>query len=478
MVKSPVSGKPAASSLPLGPTSPTTARTNQGHGGGEGGRMRLAKVFHRPRDRDGRKLLLITRPGCGEPQRPIVMGLTLGDPVIEFLHRDYSTLIDAVSAFRAAAERLRSHGYVETTETDYTVTTLPPRPAMKPDWQRGLDELLLALFVEDERAQSRLVARLARTAAAYEPLYRWAETYRAAAVQSLDARELLFKAEDAQRLLAERTDHQPYTWSLPRCELEAWIDDLLCECHLAVDDPHAGLAAARHAHEVSPDSHRAGRIAWILCEYFPEHQEAAFERAHREGAHGGFEAVKQKPGYADYVRRCEKTQRCRTDWRWSARSRPASETALRKAEERLEAALPADYRRFLTDKGPAELLITFDDRTKTLRFLETDVLAARRDELFEYLMQRDSNAQSFFRKEYGVVLRDLVPVAEPAGVSGCMLLHLGGGERFGWCYLWHHDDPWELAAPQPSFEAAIAALTAGIERRDRETLFFLELFVE
>src|SRR5262249_11457400 len=147
--------------------------------------------------------------------------------------------------------------------------------------------------------------------------------------------------------------HPPYTWSLPGCDLEAWIDDLLCECHLAVDDPHAGLAAARHAHAVSPDSHRAGRIAWILCEYFPEHQEEAFERAHREGAHGGFEAVKQKPGYADYVRRLEKAQRCKTDWRWRARSRPISETALREAEETLGAALPADYRRFLAAKGPA-----------------------------------------------------------------------------------------------------------------------------
>src|SRR5262249_11457398 len=107
-----------------------------------------------------------------------------------------------------------------------------------------------------------------------------------------------------------------------------------------------------------------------------------------------------------------------------------------------------------------------------------DPPAARRDDLFEYLMQRDSNAQSFFRKEYGVVLRDLVPVAEPAGVNGCMLVHLGAGEHFGWCYLWHHDDPWELAAPQPSFEAAIAELMAGIERRDPETRFFLGLFVE
>jgi SMI1/KNR4 family protein SUKH-1 len=441
--------------------------------------MRLAKFFHRARDNDGRKLLLITQSGCTEPQRPIVMGLTLGDHVTEFLRRDYGGLADAVAAFNAAADRLQGQGYVELAETDYDVSRLPVAPIAKPEWQRGLDRLVLALFMEDGKAQSRLIARLARTEAGSEPLYRWAETYRAAAMGTLDRHELLARAEDAQRLFILRmAGDPPYTWSLPLSWLEACIDDLLCECHLAVDDPHAGLAAARHAQLASPDSHRAGRIAWILCEYFPEHQDEAFDAAHRNGAEGGYEAVRQMPGYADYVRRAEKAQRARKAWRWSARNRPASESELRAAEAGLGGALPPGYRRFLADKGPAELLIAFDDQTKALRFLEASDLAAKRDELFDYLMRRDSNAQAFIRKEYGVGLRDLVPVAEPKGVSGCMLVHIGAGDRFGWCYLWHHDDPWELTAAQPDFDAAIAALTSGIERRDRDTMFFLEITID
>jgi hypothetical protein len=59
-----------------------------------------------------------------------------------------------------------------------------------------------------------------------------------------------------------------------------------------------------------------------------------------------------------------------------------------------------------------------------------------------------------------------------------MLVHIGAGDRFGWCYLWHHDDPWELTAAQPDFDAAIAALTSGIERRDRDTMFFLEISID
>jgi hypothetical protein len=60
--------------------------------------MRLARFFHRARDNDGRKLLLTTQPSGTEPQRPVVMGLTLGEHVTEFLRRDYRSLIDAVAA--------------------------------------------------------------------------------------------------------------------------------------------------------------------------------------------------------------------------------------------------------------------------------------------------------------------------------------------------------------------------------------------
>ena len=84
----------------------------------------------------------------------------------------------------------------------------------------------------------------------------------------------------------------------------------------------------------------------------------------------------------------------------------------------------------------------------------------------------------YFRAEYGISLRDLVPVAEPADVSSCVLIHLGKGDKFGWCYLWSHDDVGVLEAEQPSFKQTLAALTHGIERRDPSTLIFLELFSE
>src|SRR5436305_6705650 len=124
--------------------------------------MRLARFFHRARDNDGRKLLLTTQPKGTEPQRPIVMGLTLGDHVTEFLRRDHGGLVDAVAAFNAAADRLQRQGYIELAETDDTASRIPIARIVKPEWQRGLDRLVLSLFLEDGKAQSRLIGRLAR----------------------------------------------------------------------------------------------------------------------------------------------------------------------------------------------------------------------------------------------------------------------------------------------------------------------------
>ena len=58
-----------------------------------------------------------------------------------------------------------------------------------------------------------------------------------------------------------------------------------------------------------------------------------------------------------------------------------------------------------------------------------------------------------------------------------MAIHLGKGERFGWCFHWDHDGAWELEQTTPSFDAALKALTEGIERRDTATLEFLGIYL-
>ena len=156
--------------------------------------------------------------------------------------------------------------------------------------------------------------------------------------------------------------------------------------------------------------------------------------------------------------------------------KPASKQDVDEAERQLGAKLPGDYREFLTTYGETELLVRLPDDSGELRFYKPLELATQRDNLFKFITRTEKNHEkvsAYFREEYGVSLRDLVPVAEPAQASRCVVIHLEKGERFGWCFQWDHDGAWELEHPSPNFDAALKALTDGIEQRDTAMLSFL-----
>jgi len=66
--------------------------------------------------------------------------------------------------------------------------------------------------------------------------------------------------------------------------------------------------------------------------------------------------------------------------------------------------------------GMAELLVRLVDDSRELRFFAPSVLIERRENFFNYVVTCDPTGERF-HAEYGVCLRDLVPVAEPADVS-------------------------------------------------------------
>ncbi len=74
--------------------------------------------------------------------------------------------------------------------------------------------------------------------------------------------------------------------------------------------------------------------------------------------------------------------------------------------------------------------------------------------------------------------RYLVPVAEPAQESRCLVINLGQRERLGWCFHWDHDGAWKLEQPSPIFDAALKALTNGIQQRDTAILSFLGVYID
>ena len=241
----------------------------------------------------------------------------------------------------------------------------------------------------------------------------------------------------------------------------------------------AGLAAARRACDISANQYRGGRVAWILCEHFPEHREEAFDQAYRHGEFGGYDAVTAHPAYADYLRRRKQKSKSDQAWRWSTQKAPTSETELRQLALTLGVALPPDYRDFLAARGRTELLVRLVDDSRELRFFASSALIEQRDNFVNYVSRVASDPTGKrFHDQHGVWLRDLVPVAEPADVSSRLLIHLGKGDKFGWCYLWSLEDVGALEAEQPSFNQAIAAITQGIERRDPATLTFLDIYCE
>jgi hypothetical protein len=323
-----------------------------------------------------------------------------------------------------------------------------------------------------------LVDALAATPARDEPLYLWLAAHHRFSEAPDDRAAALAQATAARDALAARVaaDAPFYAWSLFRSWLEGEIHDLLCDIHIAADDPVAALAEIERAREVAPSGARGGRWGALLCLYFPARQEEAFDEAQRYSGNPEYADVRALPAYARYQRRLATLGADDPGWRWGARGVGASEEALRAVEQQLGAALPPDYRRFLAGDGHVDLLVRIaPNGIASARFYAAAQLAKRRADLFAFITMTDdaAAAAASFRERFHVALDALVPVAEPTNLSRAIMIHVEPGERFGWCYRWDHEDPWELEAAQPSFAAGLAALTDGIARRDRVTLNFL-----
>jgi hypothetical protein len=453
--------------------------------------MYLAKFFHRPPGKDDRELLLILDRGGSENHSSdrvsdhtahTFLGFVMDGRIEPYVRRDFAAAREAVATFRRAAEELREAGYVETAETKYSLRRLPPGHKPKPAWQQGLDELLLSAIVDDTATQATLIAKLAPTPAIREPIYLWlAARHGFATAPKRHGRALALAENTRDAFGARRASRMPpYIWSLRPLEVEAAIQDLLCEIHFAAGNVQAALDAAQHAQEVAGDAHRVRRIAWLICHHFPAREEEAFEQAWCHAEYGGYESITALPGYAAYVERRKRRVRREPGWRWGGRNEAASETTLREIERKLATALPTDYREFLKTPSRTELLIRNGDDSAKLRFYTAKKLLEQRENLLDFITRSEKSAaaaEAHFRDRYGVSLRHLVPIAEPVNLSCAILIHLGKGERFGWCFRWNHAKARDLQGAQPSFEKVLAALTSGIERRDPNVLRFLGINV-
>jgi hypothetical protein len=441
--------------------------------------MYLAKFFHRAPGDDDRQLLLM--PG--------------GDPVIrgkyvderrqierdDFLYEQFSSMKAAATAYRRHIAELVAAGYVETTHTNDTLRSLLPDPQPKPEWQKGLDDLMITALGAPLKEQHKRLTALQSTPAAQEPLYLWLAAHRAYAADEDNATTLRLAEQARDTLASRRADKAPhYAWSIAEHDLEARIFEVLSLAHLQAGDPAQALAAIEQAREIKPSQARGGQRATIICDHFPERQEEAFDDAFKYAEFGGYEDVTERPAYAEYLARRKRKSKSGKGWRWGAK-KPATAAELANAESALGAELPADYRKFLGKFGACELQVRLPEHSNELRFLAPSRLAEQRDNLFRYITRIEKDPETvadYFRNEYGISVRDLVPIAEPVQYSRCVAIHLGKGERFGWCFHWDHDGSWELDHATPNFDTAVKTLTSGIERRDTTILGFLGIYID
>jgi hypothetical protein len=440
--------------------------------------MYLAKFFHRSPGDDDRELLLM--PG-GNPR---IAGIYMDDgrasPREDFLDKGYSSMKTAAAAYRRHVAKLVAAGFVETTHTNYTLRNLLPDPQPKPDWQKGLDELMIAALSAPSKEQKKHLDALENTPAAQEPLYLWLAAHRAYVADEDNAITLRFAEQARDTLASRRAGKMPhYAWSIAEHDLEARIFEVLSWALLRAGDTAAALDAIEQAGEIKPSQDRSSLRATIICDHFPERQEEAFDDAFKYAEFGGYEDITDRPAYAEYLER-RKRESSGKGWRWGTK-KPATEAELAGAEAALGVELPADYRAFLAEFGACELKVRFADDSNELRFLKPGQLADQRNNLYNYIARIEKDPQTisdYFRDQYGISVRDLVPIAEPNQYSRCIVIHLGKGERFGWCFHWDHDGAWELEQATPSFDAALTSITSGVEGRDKMILEFLGIYID
>ncbi|AHY55488.1 SMI1/KNR4 family protein [Bradyrhizobium japonicum] len=437
--------------------------------------MYLAKFFHRAPGDDDRELMLV--PGSD----PMVIGVHMnwkGDPdANEFLRKKFPDIARAAATFRRHVAKLVAAGYVETNHTNYTLRDLEPNPQAKPDWQKGLDELMILALSAPMAEQAAQLDALTGTPAEHEPLYLWHAARRDKVAGEDLAQAVRFAEQARDTLVARRAAGQPhYAWSIYEGDLEGRILELLSDVYLQADNPEASLKTIEHLCKTAPNHTRILKRAELLCGYFPERREEAFDDAYQWSRSGGYEDVMAFPGYAEYEAQ-RKAATSSKGWRWKPGT-PASEADVSKAEQALGVRLPDDYRKFLLTRGETELLVRLPESSSELRFYAPDELATQLRNVLDFIAHSEDELEeacAYFRQEYGVSLKHLVPVAEPSQLSRCLLLHVEPGDRYGQCFQWDHDGAWELEQPQPSLDVALKALTDGIERRDATQLAFFDL---
>jgi hypothetical protein len=456
--------------------------------------MNFAKFFHKAPGDDDRMLLLVTDSDLliGSYMREVdYLGFdweaydkTKDNLPGEFMRVELDGTNEGIAAFRREAEALRQQGYIETHHTRHSLRDLGGDFTPKPDWQQAIDEALMSAVADPLEVQAERNAAFAGTPAQEQPLAKWLEARYASAKQRPDSLELARQACDAW-LRCQADGHAGYIWSVYAGLIKGELFELLGREYLFEgpnQDPAAALDAIVVAREASPTRYRLWLEAWIICNHFPERESDAYDAIYRQAGDSYFSELTSRESFEAYAKyRMADQQAGRATWRWSSGTAAADEDEIAETENALAIEYPQDYRAFLKERGECSLFVRMPDEDALLKFAGPAQQIKMRDDFLNFVGRSDEPGSSdAFLRDYGVSLDHLIPIAEPRNASNLLLLHVGPGERYGYCYVWNHDGAWELVCEQPSFAAMKKKLLGGIVSKDPEALdlFNIHLFEE
>lgn len=398
-----------------------------------------------------------------------------------FFEERFSDDRTCVSAFERIAEQARADGYVLVDLLDRMVDVIPPDANEKPAWQQAFDRSwLLMLSGADDFVLSNGAGPGDEPLATYLRAF---EILRRDQTKAEQAKPLALAARDECRRRSEGAVAM-YTWSQHPVEFEACINDLLFEVHYNLKEYDAMFGAVRRAHDLAPNTFRSENLCWAQCYFFPQYRADAFETAFRY-AEFGYENIKRHSEYAAFAARREAELRTgKPRVRWKDMRDPSTETDIAKAEAVLGMALPPDYRRFLASLGRSQLTFEYpgrsEDRTQhaELSFFGADDLQATQKTFQHWIDTIERGGEGLtdaWPATHGVSRHDLLSVATPFDNSSCLVISSNPVAKYGQCYLWHHDEAFELVPFAPSFGAAIERFEKAFLSLHKEIYLFFNM---
>src|SRR5262249_42972928 len=133
--------------------------------------------------------------------------------------------------------------------------------------------------------------------------------------------------------------------------------------------------------------------------------------------------------------------------RWASMTTPAYEAGVLEAERAIGHSLPASYRRFLAEKGSTKLIFYLGKNTVSLTFVAAVDLPRWGETVHRWMTRAgdlDGEHARDWVAKFGVDRKALWSVATTWDNSNALLISLASDATYGRCYLWHHEEGYNL----------------------------------